>query len=122
MARAEALATSLSAAIHPLPWEERHTALQDAVLLVNTTSLGMTGQPGLELDLALLPESAGVNDLVYSPLTTALIAAAGECGNIVIDGLGMLLHQARPGFATWFGVEPQVTAEPRTFVEADLAG
>ena len=122
MARAEALATSLGAAIHPLPWEERHTALQDAVLLVNTTSLGMTGQPGLELDLALLPESAVVNDLVYSPLTTALLAAARECGNVVIDGLGMLLHQARPGFATWFGVEPQVTAELRTFVEADLAG
>ena len=122
MARAEALAANLGAAIQPLPWRERHAALQGAALLVNSTSLGMTGQPALELDLSLLPESAVVNDLVYSPLTTTLLAAARERGNIVIDGLGMLLHQARPGFATWFGVDPQVTAELRTFVEADLAG
>jgi len=121
MARAEALAAILGPAIKPLPWTERHAALQDAALLVNTTSLGMTGQPGLELDLSLLPEHAVVNDLVYSPLTTALLAAARERGNIVVDGLGMLLHQARPGFAAWFGVEPEVTAELRAFVAGDLA-
>ena len=122
MARAEALAEILGVAIRPLPWGERHVALQDAALLVNTTSLGMTGQPGLKLDLSLLPESAVVNDLVYSPLTTSLLAAARERGNIVINGLGMLLHQARPGFAAWFGVEPAVTAELRTFVVGSLAG
>ena len=119
---AEALAADLNKDVQVLEWETRAGALEGAALLVNTTSLGMTGQPELELDLALLPESAVVNDLVYSPLTTALLTAARECGNIVIDGLGMLLHQARPGFATWFGVEPQVTAELRTLVEADLAG
>ncbi len=122
MARAEALAAILGPAIKPLPWTERHAALEDAVLLVNTTSLGMTGQPRLELDLSLLPEYAVVNDLVYSPLTTALLAAARQRGNIVVDGLGMLLHQARPGFAAWFGVEPEVTAELRAFVAGDLAG
>ena len=122
MERAEALAAIFGVAIQPLPWRERHAALQDAALLVNTTSLGMTGQPGLELDLSLLPGHAVVNDLVYSPLTTALLAAARERGNIVIDGLGMLLHQARPGFAAWFGVEPEVTAKLRTLVEGDLAG
>lgn len=122
MARAEALAEVLGPTIKPLPWTERHAALQDAALLVNTTSLGMTGQPGLELDLSLLPQRAVVNDLVYSPLTTALLAAARERGHIVVDGLGMLLHQARPGFAAWFGVEPEVTSELRAFVTGDLAG
>lgn len=122
MARAEALAVILGPAIKPLPWTERHAALQDAALLVNTTSLGMTGQPELELDLSLLSEHAVVNDLVYSPLTTALLAAARQRGNIVVDGLGMLLHQARSGFAAWFGVEPEVTAELRAFVAGDLAG
>ncbi|MDA0229459.1 MAG: shikimate dehydrogenase [Proteobacteria bacterium] len=122
MARAEALAKILGPAIKPAPWTERHAALQDAALLINTTSLGMTGQPALEIDLSLLPKRAVVNDLVYSPLTTPLLAAARECSNIVVDGLGMLLHQARPGFAAWFGVEPQVTAELRAFVTVDLAG
>ena len=121
MARAEALGEIFGSAIKPLPWTERHAALQDTALLVNTTSLGMTGQPGLELDLSLLPQRAVVNDLVYSPLITPLLGAARERGHIAIDGLGMLLHQARPGFAAWFGVEPEVTAELRAFVAGDLA-
>jgi shikimate dehydrogenase len=76
----------------------------------------MTGGPLLELDLAGLPTSAIVNDVVYSPLETALLTAARTRGNRVVDGLGMLLHQARPGFAAWFGVEPEVTSELRRFV------
>ena len=122
MARAEALAETLGPAIGPRPWTARDAALEGAALLVNTTSLGMAGQPALELDLALLPEHAVVNDLVYSPLNTELLAAARARGHIAVDGLGMLLHQARPGFAAWFGVEPEVTAELRDFVAGDLAG
>ena len=84
--------------------------------MVNTTSLGMSGQPALDIDLALLPPEAVVNDLVYSPLTTALLGAAAARGNLTVGGLGMLLHQARPGFAAWFGVEPDVTPELGEFV------
>ncbi|MEE8173291.1 MAG: shikimate dehydrogenase [Alphaproteobacteria bacterium] len=122
MARAETLAETMGPALRPLPWEARHAALEDAQLLVNTTSLGMAGQPALDLDLSLLPAHAVVNDLVYSPLTTELLAAARKRGNIVADGLGMLLHQARPGFAAWFGIEPDVTAELRAFVAGEPAG
>jgi shikimate dehydrogenase len=121
MARAEALAEAIGPVIRPLNWEARNTALAGAALVVNTTSLGMTGQPALDLDLSLLPVEALVNDLVYAPLTTALLAAARERGNIAVDGLGMLLHQARPGFAAWFGVEPDVTAELREFVTGSRA-
>ena len=122
MARAEALAETMGTALKPLPWDGRHAALEDAQLVVNTTSLGMAGQPDLDLDLSLLPARAVVNDLVYSPLTTALLSQARQRGNIVVDGLGMLLHQARPGFAAWFGVEPDVTAELRAFVAAEPTG
>ena len=121
-ARADTLAKILGPAVGPQPWEARHAALEGAALLINTTSLGMADQPALDLDLSLLPEHAVVNDLVYSPLTTVLLATAGARGNIVVDGLGMLLHQARPGFAAWFGVEPEVTAELRAFVTGDLVG
>ena len=85
-------------------------------MLVNTTTLGMSGQPPLELDLAALPGDAVVNDIVYAPLETPLLAAARARGNPVVDGLGMLLHQARPGFEAWFGVRPEVTAALRDFV------
>ena len=121
MARAEVLAEAIGPVIRPLNWEARNAALAGAALVVNTTSLGMTGQPALDLDLSLLPVEALVNDLVYAPLTTALLAAARERGNIAVDGLGMLLHQARPGFAAWFGVEPDVTAELREFVTGSRA-
>ncbi len=107
---------------HPLAecravdWADRHDALDGATLLVNTTTLGMTGAPPLELDLGALGPGAVVNDIVYTPLETPLLAAARRAGNLAVDGLGMLLHQARPGFAAWFGVEPKVTAELRDFV------
>lgn len=104
--RADALANAFSS-VRVLDWGDR-SALSDAALLVNTTSLGMTGQPPLEIALDGLPPSALVTDLVYSPLETALLAAARARGHATVDGLGMLLHQARPGFAAWFGREPEV--------------
>jgi shikimate dehydrogenase len=89
--------------------------------LVNTTSLGMTGQPPLSVDLATLPPDALVADIVYVPLETGLLAAARRRNLKTADGLGMLLHQAVRGFELWFGVRPEVTPELRTLVEADLA-
>ena len=116
MARAEALAAMDAARITPRPWAERAEALVGAALLVNTTTLGMAGQAALDLDLAALPPEALVADIVYAPLETPLLAAAARRGNAVVDGLGMLLHQARPGFAAWFGVMPEVTAGLRAHV------
>lgn len=102
-------------------WSRRDTALTGAGLLVNTTSLGMEHQPKLDLDLAALPRSAVVNDLVYVPLRTELLRRAARRGNTTVDGLDMLLHQGRPGFAAWFGVtEPDVTAALRHAVAGDL--
>lgn len=115
-ATAEALAAELGERLRPLDWAARETALEGARLLVNTTSLGMAGQPPLELSLERLPPTAAVTDLVYAPLTTPLLAAAAARGNRTVDGLGMLLHQAVPGFAAWFGVEPEVTPALRDFV------
>jgi shikimate dehydrogenase len=114
--RAEALAASLGGAISIQHWAKRRAALADAGLLVNATTLGMAGQPPLDLDLGGLPSDALVTDLVYAPLVTPLLAAARARGNPLVDGLGMLLHQARPGFEAWFGVRPDVTAALRAFV------
>lgn len=115
-ARAEELAAEIGGAVTVVDWVSRETALEGAALLVNTTTQGMAGQPPLDLDLRALPVSAVVNDIVYVPLTTPLLAAAAARGNRVVDGIGMLLHQARPAFAAWFGAEPQVTPELRRFV------
>ena len=114
--RAERLARDVGGPVQVYRWTDRVPALADAALLVNTTTLGMTGQPPLDLDLKGLPTTAVVNDVVYVPLETPLLAAARARGNRAVDGLGMLLHQARPGFAAWFGVEPEVTPELRRFV------
>ena len=102
------------------PWKERSAALDGVALCVNATSLGMDGQPPLDLNLSPLPKDAVVNDLVYSPLTTDLLAAATARGNIVVDGLGMLLHQARPGFEAWFGISPEITSALRFDVAGNL--
>jgi shikimate dehydrogenase len=102
-----------------LPWQDGG-ALAGASLLVNTTSLGMTGQPPLEVDLAPLPAEALVTDIVYNPPETGLLAAARAHGHVVVDGLGMLLHQARPGFRAWFGIDPEVTDALRATVLAGL--
>lgn len=99
-------------------WGARSCHLSDAALLTNTTTLGMQGQRALELDLDQLPTTALVNDIVYAPLETDLLARARVRGNPVVDGLGMLLHQARPGFEAWFGKMPEVTEELRQHVLA----
>ena len=99
-------------------WDERSQMLDGATLLVNTTSLGMKGQPPLDLDLARLPATAVVDDIVSVPLETPLLAAARARGNIGIDGLGMLLHQGRMGFEAWFGQKVEVTEEQRRAVMA----
>ena len=118
--RAEALATALPKAVQVDDWEQRDACLEGASLLVNTTSLGMSGQPPLCLDLDALPIDGMVTDVVYAPLETDLLAQARRRGHPVVDGLGMLLHQARPGFAAWFGQWPDVTESVRTFVMRDL--
>ena len=123
--RAERVAEELAApaariSIHP--WEARERALEDAGLLVNSTSLGMTGEAELGIDLSRLPPRAVVADLVYVPLETAFLAAARRRGNPCVDGLGMLLHQGRPGFEAWFGTPVRVTRELRAAVLTTLAG
>jgi shikimate dehydrogenase len=95
-------------------------ALARADVLVNATSLGMTGQPPLEVDLSPLPSGAVVADIVYAPLRTPLLERAAARGLKVVEGLGMLLHQAVPGFERWFGLRPQVTDDLRRIVEADV--
>jgi shikimate dehydrogenase len=118
--RARVLADQFGASVQPVLWDEVGDVLPRASLLVNTTSLGMHGQPPLELDASLLPSHAVVADLVYVPLETPLLAAAREHGLKTADGLGMLLHQAVRGFELWFGQRPEVTSELRKLVEADL--
>lgn len=117
--RAEDLAAAIGGKIEVVAWDDRATALKDASLLVNTTNLGQAGQAPLELALDTLPSAALVYDIVYVPLLTALLKAAQARGNAIVDGIGMLLHQARPGFAAWFGREPEVTPELRSFVLGD---
>jgi len=113
---AEALAADIGGAISVVGWGDAAAALDGAGLLVNTTTLGMTGKPLLELSLDTLPLDAVVTDVVYAPLETPLLQQARARGNPAVDGLGMLLHQARPGFSAWYGTEPEVTEEQRSFV------
>jgi shikimate dehydrogenase len=118
--RARARADQFGAGVDPVAWDAIGDRLPAAGLLVNTTSLGMHGQPPLEIDVSRLPSQAVVADLVYVPLETALLGAARARGLRTADGLGMLLHQAVRGFELWFGQRPQVTPELRALVEADL--
>lgn len=119
--RTQLLAEQFGAQVQPLAWDAVSSVLPRVKLLVNTTSLGMKGQPPLGVDVALLPAAAAVADLVYVPLETDLLKAAKARGLKTADGLGMLLHQAVRGFELWFGKRPQVTPELRALVEADLA-
>ena len=125
-ARAEALAMDLAphwdGDIAIVPWDHRAAALTEAGLLVNTTTLGMKGQPELEISLDRLAPDAVVNDIVYNPLETKLLKNAKEHGFAVVDGIGMLLHQARPGFKLWFGVDAKVSDELRAHVLHALKG
>jgi shikimate dehydrogenase len=120
--RALGLAADLGGRIEAISWDARSEALEHAALMVNTTTLGMIGHPSLDLDLARLPVDAVVTDIVYNPLRTCLLTEAAKRGNPVVDGLGMLLHQARPGFSAWFGVDPAVTDDLRAFVLRGIAG
>jgi len=114
--RAQQLADHFGPGVVPVPWENRSDMLEGCDTLINTTSLGMVNSPALSLDLGALPRDAIVNDLVYAPLETDLLAAARPRGNTCVDGLGMLLHQAAPGFHRWFGTNPQVDEELRRAV------
>ena len=107
--------------LHLVGWPDRQSGLSDAALLVNTTAAGLDGSDALDLDLDKLPTRALVTDLVYKPLLTPLLQAARKRGNPIVDGLGMLIHQARPGFAAWFGVEPAPTQALRRLLEHDIA-
>jgi shikimate dehydrogenase len=118
--RAQALADQFGARVHPVAWDAVAGLLPRAELLVNTTSLGMHGQPALDIDVGRLPAHAVVADLVYVPLQTPLLQAAQARGLKTADGLGMLLHQAVRGFELWFGQRPEVTSTLRELVEADL--
>ncbi len=125
--RAEALALKLGTLelggqIKVGLWHDRPRLLGRAALLVNTSSLGLAGGPALELDLAALAPRAIVADVVYTPLQTPLLRDAADRDNPVVDGLGMLLHQARPGFGAWYGVAPEVSPELRALLVADIAG
>ncbi len=118
--RAEALRERFGERVHVGRWDDLNGQLGDAALLVNTTTLGMHGQPELSADLGRLPGHAIVADLVYVPLSTPLLEAAKARGLRTADGLGMLLHQAVGGFTLWFGKKPEVTPQLRALLEADL--
>jgi shikimate dehydrogenase len=120
--RAETLRASFGQHVRVADWARLEAELADAAVLVNTTTLGMHGQPALALDLERLPGHAIVADIVYVPVVTPLLGAAKARGLATADGLGMLLHQAVRGFALWFGKTPEVTGELRALVEADLVG
>ena len=117
-ARAEELAAELGGPLRVLDWSERATGAECAALVVNTTALGMQGQPPLGFPATALAPETVVTDIVYTPLVTPLLASAHDRGCTVVDGLGMLLHQAAPGFARWFGEVPEVTPELRAHVLA----
>jgi shikimate dehydrogenase len=118
--RSQVLQERFGSVVTPAHWSALPHLLGRAALLVNTTQLGMTGQPPLPIDLAPLPRHAIVADLVYAPLETPLLGAARARGLVTADGLGMLLHQAVRGFQLWFGVRPEVTSQLREVVETDL--
>jgi shikimate dehydrogenase len=117
-ARAGELATEFGKPIAALEWKERARALAGAVMLVNTTNQGMAGEGALDLPLDALPVTALVSDIVYIPRETPLIAAARKRGNPAVNGLGMLLNQARPAFHSWFGIMPEITPGLRAMIEA----
>jgi shikimate dehydrogenase len=122
LARARAIAGEFGGPITVLPWESRHDALEGAAMVVNATSQGMSGQPALDIRLDKLPKSALAADIIYAPLETPFLAAARKRGNKTVNGLGMLLHQGRPAWKAWFGIEPKVTRELRSLLERSIKG
>ena len=116
--RAQELAALLGRPVQALRWEAREEALDGIALLANATNQGMAGKPPLDIGLARLPQAAIVGDLIYTPPETPLLAAARARGNLTVNGLGLLLNQARPAFHAWFGVMPQITPELIRAIEA----
>ena len=121
-ARAKGIAGEFGGSIQALPWERRHDSLDGAAMVVNATSQGMVGQPALDLRLDKLSKTALAADIIYIPLETPFLAAARQRGNRTANGLGMLLHQGRPAWKMWFGIEPVVTAELRSMMEKSIQG
>lgn len=121
-ARARGIADEFGGPIKALPWEQRHDVLDGAAMVVNATSQGMVGQPALDLRLDKLSKTALAADIIYIPLETPFLAAARSRGNRTANGLGMLLHQGRPAWKRWFGIEPVVTAELRALMEKSIQG
>ena len=119
--RASELAAFFGPAVRVLPWQQRSAALEGCAILINSTTLGMNGT-ALDIELSALPRDAVVSDLIYVPLETPLLREARERGLRTADGLGMLLHQAVPGFEKWFGTRPEVTPELRALVLRNIAG
>jgi len=119
-ANAQKLAADIGGPVKLLPWQERHISLAGAAMLVNATSQGMVGNPPLDLNLAKLPNNSLVADIIYIPRETPLLAAARARGHRTINGLGMLLHQGRPAWKAWFGLEPEVTPELHALLAATI--
>jgi shikimate dehydrogenase len=116
--KAEALAKEFGAVVRPVRWEKRSEVIGDVALLTNATNQGMVGKPPLDISLDRLPKETLVSDLIYVPPETSFLAAARQRGNVTVNGLGMLMHQARPAFEAWFGVMPEITPELRARIEA----
>jgi shikimate dehydrogenase len=116
--RARAMAEEYGAPVSAVPWEQREEVLSDIALLANCTNQGMTGKPALDIALDRLHPSAIVGDLIYTPPVTPLLAAAAARGNRTVNGLGLLLNQARPAFHAWFGVMPEITPALVAAIEA----
>ena len=119
--RALTLAADFGAPLRAIPWAQRTDALEGVTMAINTTNQGMQGMAALDIDLARLPRHALAVDIIYIPRETPFLAAARERGNRTVNGLGMLLHQARPAWQQWFGIEPEVTPELRARLENSLA-
>jgi shikimate dehydrogenase len=119
-ARAQRIEAEFGAPVRAIHWEQRGEALADVVMLANATSQGMVGMAPLDLALERLPKAALVTDIIYTPLETPLLRAARMRGNPTLNGLGMLLHQGRPAWKAWFGVEPKVTPELRAMIEKTI--
>jgi shikimate dehydrogenase len=117
-AKAQEIADAVGPVVKVLSWDQREDALDGIALLANATSLGMAGKPPLEISLDRLPKNALVGDLIYIPPETQLLAAARMRGNITVNGLGLLLNQARPAFNAWFGVMPEITPALRQAIAA----
>lgn len=122
LAKADNISQQFDNKLEVVSWEECNAFFTDADLLVNTTSLGMTGKESLDVDLSLLPKTALVTDIVYNPLITTLLKQARERGNPTVDGLGMLIHQGAEAFKEWFGILPEVTEELKQKLQNALSG